>query len=239
MGIVRREYILGALLVCAPGCKGTHPRPATVPSTAVWVDHTFVDCSVDRQSKADRCTVFKDDSGEVLAEGLFLLNTSHAAADESELRYAAFGHGVIYLQDARLLVPWVASGRDPSHRLIDERLRTLASSGSKRAIRCQTAETSTSDGADSECALKAFDSHQPFYVCFYLQGVDSFGYRCLAGDENGNVYEVDYDSAGWMNRPPARGQLLDNSHTFVVPCRKPVSLVKYKDGTLGCAGSTD
>jgi hypothetical protein len=170
-----------------------------------------------------------------LADGLFLLNTSHAAAGKSELRYAAFGHGVIYLQDARLLVPWIASGRDPSHRIIDEKLRALASTGAKQAIRCQTAETSTSDGAVPECALKAFASQQPFYVRFYLQGIDSFGYRGLAGDENGNVYEVGYDSAGWVKQQPIRGQLLDTNDPVVLPCRRPVSLVKYKDGTLGCA----
>jgi hypothetical protein len=239
MGIVRREYVLSAMLVCVSGCRGAHPRPPDVPSSAVWVDHAFVDCSVDRQSKANRCTVYKDVSGEVLAEGLFLLNTSHAAADKSELRYAAFGHGINYLQDARLLVPWVASERDPSRRIIDERLRALASSGSKQPIRCQTAETSTSDGADSECALRAFASRQPFYIRFYWQDFDSFGYRGLAGDENQNLYEVDYDSAGWMNQRPIEGQLLDNNHTFVVPCRRPVSLVKNTDGTLACSHSTD
>jgi hypothetical protein len=223
----RTKFVLCTLLLSTSGCGGVHPRPATVPSSAVWVDHTFVDCSVDIQSEANRCTVYKDASGEVLADGLFLLNTSHAAAGKSELRYAAFGHGVIYLQDLRLLVPWAASERDPSHRIIDEKLRALASTGAKQPIRCQTAETSTSDGADPECALKAFASQQPFYVRFYLQGVYSFGYRGLAGDENGNVYEVGYDSAGWANQ--------QRNDPVVLPCRRPVSLVKLKDGTLACA----
>src|SRR5580693_5565212 len=97
------------LIVCLLGCKGTHSRPASVPSSAVWVDRAFVDCSVERQSSADHCTVYKDDTGEILAEGLFVLKTSHLAAEKSELNYAAFGERGIYLDDLRILVQRTAS----------------------------------------------------------------------------------------------------------------------------------
>src|SRR6516164_2928008 len=92
------------LLVCLQGCQRLHLRPENVPSAAVWVDNTFVDCSVEAQSRANRCTVYRDDSGEILADGLFRLSTVYAPAEKSELRYAAFGNGMIYLQDARVLV---------------------------------------------------------------------------------------------------------------------------------------
>jgi len=66
-----------------------HFRPASVPTSAVWVDNTFVDCSVDTQARANRCTVYKDDTGEILADGLFVLNTTYEGVDKSQLHYAA------------------------------------------------------------------------------------------------------------------------------------------------------
>src|SRR5215831_143463 len=223
--------ILIVLCLCLSACHGTHPRPSSVPPSAVWVDNTFIDCVVETKPKANRCTVYKDDSGEVLADGLFLLNTSHAAAESSELHYAAFGNRIIYLQDARMLVPWVASERDPTHRLINQRLKILASKGSSDAIDCRD---SPSPEAASECVLTAFADGKPFYIRYYRQGIDSFGFRGLAGDKYGNVYEVDYDSMGWMNTQPDGGQLFDDNHTFVVQCPKPVAIVKNKDGSLNC-----
>jgi hypothetical protein len=228
-----RIFILISLSVCVSACKGRHPRPPNVPTSAVWVDNTFIDCSVETHPKANRCTVYGDDSGEILADGLFLLNSSHAAADRSELHYAAFGNGVIYLQDARMLVPWVASERDPAHRIIYERLKTLVSKGSSQAIDCRN---SPGPEAASDCVFTALAGRKPFYIRYYWQGIDSFGFRGLAGDTDGNVYVVDYDSMGWMNPAPDGAQLLDNNHTFVVPCPKPVSLVKNRDGSVTCYG---
>src|ERR1700693_4155622 len=112
--------VLVALLTCLLGCRQQHHRPANVPSSAVWVDGAFIDCSVEQQSKANRCTVYRDRTGEILADGLFVLNTSLREADSSELQYAAFGHRLIYLADARTLVPWAASERDPVNRTADE-----------------------------------------------------------------------------------------------------------------------
>jgi len=60
------------------------------------VDHTFIDCSADASSYANRCTVYKDDTGEILAEGLFALNLSQAAAKKPDLRFIAFGRRRIY-----------------------------------------------------------------------------------------------------------------------------------------------
>jgi len=98
--------------------------------------------------------VYKDDSGEILADGLFLLNTSHAAADKSELHYAAFGNGSIYLSDARKLAPWVPSGRDPTRRIINERLRAIAARGGEEVTDCKGADGKP--GAVVDCALRAF-----------------------------------------------------------------------------------
>ena len=126
-------------------------------------------------------------------------------------------------------MPWVAFERDPSHRVIDNRLKALATKGSSQAVDCRTA------GRDAaECVLGAFSTHRPFYWGYDWQGADFFGYRGLAGDELGNVYDVNYNSIGWMVPAPPKGQLLDDNHTFVMPCPEPVALQKNTDGSVTC-----
>jgi hypothetical protein len=229
-------FAAACLFVCLTGCKGIHFRPGNVPSSAVWIDNTFIDCSMDRQSRANRCTVYKDDTGEILADGLFLLKTSQAAVDKSELRYAAFGNGMIYLQDARVLVPWIASERDPSHKRIKDRLKALATRGSSQAIDCSNAGSAGKAGESAVCVLKAFAGRKAFYVCYYQQGIYSFDFKGISGDEAGNVYEVDYASTSLMGVSylPKDEQLLDDNHTLVVPCRKPVAFVRTERGSLTC-----
>jgi hypothetical protein len=63
-----------------------HPHPSNVPSTGVWVDQAFIDGSTSNSTRANPCTVYKDGTGEILADGLFTLNTSHFAAAKSDLR---------------------------------------------------------------------------------------------------------------------------------------------------------
>jgi hypothetical protein len=98
---------LVALFLCLLGCKRNFrpTRPATVPASAVWVDSVFIECSVETKSQANRCTIYKDGTGEVLESGLFILSGGGREATKAELKYAAFGGHVIYLQDARLLYP--------------------------------------------------------------------------------------------------------------------------------------
>jgi hypothetical protein len=222
------------LLVCLSGCNSFHFRPKGVPHSAVWVDGTFIECSVETRAKADHCTVYKDDTGEILADGLFLLNTSLAAADKSELRYAAFGNGSIYLSDARKLIPWVPSERDPTRRIINERLRAIAARGGTEVIECHDADAKP--GAAADCALRALADGKPFYAKYYWQGIDSFGFTGIAGDSAGNVYELDYDSVGWISlNLPKEAQLLDGNHTFVMPCPKPIYFAKFGVGNLTCS----
>lgn len=234
MRIFPAKSIRFCLLICLSGCNRFHFRPNNVPHSAVWVDGTFIECSVETRAKADRCTVYKDDTGEILADGLFLLNTSHAAADKSELKYAAFGNGAIYLSDARKLVPWAPSERDPTRRIINERLRAIAARGGREVIDCHDADGRP--GAVANCALRALADGKPFYAKYYRQGIDSFGFTGFAGDADGNVYEVDYDSIGWTRLTlPKEAQVPDGNRTFVMPCPKPTSLVKTEVGSLTCS----
>jgi hypothetical protein len=225
------------LIVCLLGCKGTHSRPASVPSSAVWVDNTFVDCSVERQSSADHCTVYKDDTGEILAEGLFVLKSSHLAAEKSELHYAAFGERGIYLDDLRILVQRTASLRDPSHRIIDERLKTLASKGGTDVLACTNTAAGKAD-VYTECALSAFARGRPFWVRYYQpDGPACFVYSGFAGNGSGTVYSVFYSHWDCVEIEDTQGgQVMDNNQTLVVVCPKPTSLRKMENGELTCGG---
>jgi hypothetical protein len=228
------------LLVCLQGCQRLHLRPENVPSSAVWVDNTFVDCSVEAQSRANRCTVYRDDSGEILADGLFRLSTVYAPADstvyapaeKSELRYAAFGNGMIYLQDARVLVQCAASDRDPSRRIVTNRLKALAIGNSSKVIDCNEHSSEKSDDP-ATCAIKALEGQKAFYVRYYLQGTDSFSFTGFVGDEAGNVYEVKYPSRGlfFIGALPKGAQFFDD-HTLVLPCAKPINLERTANGSV-------
>ena len=229
------KFTLLFSLVSLVGCEGMHSRPEGVPSSAVWVDNVFIDCSVEAEAKANRCTVYKGTTGEILADGLFVLNSPRRAADKSELHYAAFGERGIYLEDARILLQREASRRDPSNRIISERLKTVASRGGAEAVDCNSA-TQRSD-VPAECALKAFANNQPFYVRFYLQYPDAFRYDGFARDADGNVYEV-WLLPGNMTMTgniPREAQLFDGNHTIVMPCPKPIKLSKVANDTLSCA----
>jgi hypothetical protein len=215
------------LLTCCLGCNGQHDRPINVPSSAVWVDGTFINCSVEAQSKSNRCTVYRASSGEILADGSYVLNTSLREAASSDLRYAAFGNRIIYLADARKLIPWEPSERDPINRLVNEELSTLAAGKAGEVIDCQKNATGRGYDERSECAIQSFAEHKPFFVRYYTQGVDSVGSHGIAGDANGNVFVVDYDSLGWTGyHLPSDAKLLNDNHIVVLPCPKPVTFRK-------------
>ena len=225
------------LLMHLGGCWIGPHRPPNVPTSATWVDHTFIDCSVETQSKANRCTVYKDDTGEILANGLFVLNTSKSAAESSELRYAAFGGRIIYLESARTLVPWWPSERDPTNRIMIERLRSLAGRGGKQATECRNTAHGARRILKTECALEAFKEKKPFYVRFANQGVDyEVWSNGFAGDADGNVWELDFDSKGLSQSSlPKAAELHDDNRIVVIPCPKPIALTLNVLGALTCS----
>src|ERR1700746_3282519 len=93
------------MAVCLLGCKRIDSRPANVPASAVSIDRFFIDCSVEELSRANRCTVYEGNSGEVQVSGLFQLSGAGREAKQTELQYAAFDGTRIWLQDARALNP--------------------------------------------------------------------------------------------------------------------------------------
>jgi hypothetical protein len=73
-----RTTLLAAAAMFLTGCRGIR-RPTNLPSSAVWAHHIFIDCSADTQDDANRRTVYKEDTGEILADGLFTLTPLHGA----------------------------------------------------------------------------------------------------------------------------------------------------------------
>src|ERR1700747_1561905 len=131
-----RPILLGCFpLFALAGCFG-HSRPNGVPASATWADHVFIQCSPEVQSEADRCTVYRDDSGEILADGLFVISKSGGAASPENLHYAAFGIEGIYLANAQILSQKTPSPGDPSLRILVRRLTELASKRGGNPINC-------------------------------------------------------------------------------------------------------
>jgi hypothetical protein len=217
------------------GCK-LNFRPSNVPQSAVWVDGIFIDCSADAKSKADRCAVFGSSSGEVLAEGLFVLSSTYEGVEQSKLRFVALGEQGIYLDDLQVLHQRTATERDPSHRVFRARLDQVASKGGSNARDC--GEWAAIGWADTvtECALTAFANGKPFYVRYYEPGPANFSYTGIASTSDGEFYEAIYSSGRttWVGGSGKDGQLLDGNHTLVMPCPKPPTLTKTKSGILTC-----
>jgi hypothetical protein len=223
------------LAVSLLGCDAMHPRPSNVPSTAVWVDHAFIDCSTGTPSHANRCTVYKDDTGEILADGLFILNLSHFAAAKCDLRYIAFGKRRIYLENATWLVEEAPTDRDPSYRIVDEELKKLASSGGPETpINCNRSDSLSTVNAMGECAMKAFIESHPFFVRYYQPMSHSFSYRAFAANDSRHIYFVEWYSDEFPFGERA-GSGFDGAHGLVNSCPIPVRLVKTTNGELTCA----
>jgi hypothetical protein len=227
---LRGIHICVFILVALSGCDRLHRRPSVVPRSAVWIDHTFIDCSAEKQSKGNACTVYKDDTGEILADGLFLLDYPARAASEAELRhYAAYGDHTIFLEDAKLLMQKSATRRDPSEQVIRQRLETLASRDATSAIDCNEPGERI-----AKCALDAFAAKKPFFAHWYLQYPEGFDQLGLAMDHARNLYQVTYSPI--KHRPgflafAREDQYFDEGHTLVTPC--PVYLQHLHEGQQG------
>jgi hypothetical protein len=222
--------LTSTLFVCLQSCSRNSHRPANVPPSAVSVDGVFIQCTVDREAGANRCTVYKGSTGEVLESGFFVLSGSGREANSTELRYAAFDGTRIYLADARYLYP-VQLENYPMPSM-ESRLSVLAGDG---AINCGHVGRNKSARAASDCAIEAFAHMKGFAVYYDLWAIDSARSTGLASDAQGNVYAIDYDSRPWSSAGLSKEvQLTDGNHIITVPCPKPVRLIKYQDGTLGC-----
>jgi len=121
--------------------------------------------------------------------------------------------------------------------LIDTKLHSLSGKGGS-ALNCGSVGIRQNPDSASDCALTAFAHKSPFYVRYNLQGIDSEVSAGLAGDAEGNVYFVEYDSMGWETDRLSKGaEVTDGKHIYVEPCPRPVTLRKTRTGRLTCTQS--
>jgi len=231
--------VLSVFCFVSSGCREHHRRPGSVPSSAVWVDGVFIDCSVDNAVNKNRCTVYRDGSGEIIADGLFVAGYPPRAANKTELRYAAYRtvytERSIVLVDAQLLALEEASERDPTNRLIDDKLKSLSFTSHGPATDCGRTTLNRPEDEVSNCARTAFENGKPFRVRYSRPGQVSYYSYGLAGDGERNVFEVAYDIRGLLSLGLGKNaQVFEDNHIRVTTCPKPVVLGKTEEGIPAC-----
>ena len=118
---------------------------------------------------------------------------------------------------------------------IDEKLKFLSSSTSGQAVDCGSTTIRQPEDRISRCANGAFEERKPFRVTYFGPvGFFSQAYG-LAGDAEGNVYEVLYDSRGLLHLGLGKkSQVFDDNRGRVTTCVKPISLGRTEEGMLAC-----
>jgi hypothetical protein len=159
MKSVSVTFLLLVLCLPLPACRKFHHRPNNVPSSAAWVDGAFVFCQAGTEIGKYSCTVYKDTTGEVLVDGLFVLSHS-LPSDKTGLRYAYY-QGDIGLEDARALTLVEAS-----EYLFEETLKTISSHGNTQAIDCGRTTISKPDEGVFACVESASQKWKPFKAIY-------------------------------------------------------------------------
>lgn len=164
---------------------------------------------------------------------MFVLRSGEPV-NASELRYKAFGEQGVVLENSQVLCQQTASERDPSHRVFNARLMTIASKDAAAALDCGQMNIARDADTLTECVLSSAAHKKPFFASYYWSSIAHFGYEGLAGDSTGAVYGAYYSSgdALWTGRASKDAQ--DGGHTLVMACPKPTNLTKNKMGILTC-----
>jgi hypothetical protein len=107
--------MLATLVLIAAGLVGCRtkveppPRHAGIPSQAVWAGGpdggSWIACEPSRDGSANRCTVYHEHTGEVVAAGFFVARDTGRGVPGVELAYDGFDGERIYLKGNRILEP--------------------------------------------------------------------------------------------------------------------------------------
>lgn len=124
---------------------------------------------------------------------------------------------------------------DQGDQLIGSRLISLSASKGGQPTDCGTTSLNRPDAKVATCAKAAFDDHKPFRALYSSTlGFFKSAYG-LAGDANGNIYEVEYDSRALLNLGlRRRSQVSDANQIRVTTCAKPVSFGSTQEGLPAC-----
>lgn len=148
-----------------------------------------------------------------------------------------FGNGPCgNLGIAQSTAPSVISESDQASQLTFDKLVEFATHGPGKAIDCGKSVTSPKSVEVAECGIHAFAQRQAFYLLYYYTFAGRLMSHGLAGDAEGNVVEIDYDSKGWLKMAfPKRSQFSNDDRVATTPCLKPISLIRTENAELACA----
>ena len=110
---MRMELLLAIAVLLAASCIGERvvprERPTEVPSDASWAGGadggSWIRCEVREARQANYCTVYHENSGDIIAEGWFVLRDTGRAAPLADLTYSAFDGYEIHLEGGDVLTP--------------------------------------------------------------------------------------------------------------------------------------
>jgi hypothetical protein len=127
-----------------------------------------------------------------------------------------------------------STSSDAPYDVFNERLRLLSSEHGGQATDC--AATFTKFGSVDDCARKQFQNGKPFFLGYHgpqnARFVFAYG---LAADAARNVFAIVYQERSFppvaLNR---HMRLMDDNHTRVTECTKPVRLEATEQGWLIC-----
>lgn len=116
--------------------------------------------------------------------------------------------------------------------LLSNRLKKLAGESSTD---CGSVGLGQEPATATACVVKSHADGRPFRVSYAFQGIDSHGAIGFAGDADGNVFALEYDSVGWTNEGLSKNlQLSDENRITTERCSKPVNLRKAATGRVTC-----
>jgi hypothetical protein len=132
---------------------------------------------------------------------------------------------VVFLELATLLS---FAGDDPL-KALDHRLYLIAGEG---ASNCGIVPVKQSPRDANRCVRKALSAKKAFYVRYDLPSMDSSVGAGLAGNTDGDVFLVEFDTLGFTpGMQKSNEKLLDDGHSIVEECPKPIRL--REPGFLG------
>jgi len=124
---------------------------------------------------------------------------------------------------------------DRPEQLTEPRLASLSASKGGNPIDCGTSNLSESDPKATACASVALQNHKPFRILYSRpSGFFQSAYG-LAGDADGNLYELQYDSRGLLNLGLRKNsKVFDGNRVTVTACLKPPRVGSTPGGLLTC-----
>jgi hypothetical protein len=121
----------------------------------------------------------------------------------------------------------------PGDQLIGSRLASLSALNGGKPTDCGSTPLNRPDAKVTACAQASFEKHKPFHI-LYESTLEFFKYG-LAGDANGNIYEVEYDARALLNfGSRKRSQTSDGNRIRVTSCMRPIRLGNTQEGPLAC-----